>query len=132
MNEMIRHLIALRQWLRYWQAAFAALWALGLAVLAYASLAPQLAPPTGIGGVELRLDKFIHLGVYMCFAVWPWIIGSDVRRAWLATAIVTVLSVALEIGQAYVPGRTCSWDDLAANALGVALGIWLGRRIAAL
>ena len=130
--EMISGLIALRQFLRYWQPPFAALWATGLAFLGYASLAPQLAPPTGIAGVELRLDTFIHVGVYLCFAAWPWIIGNDVRRAWLATAIVAILSVAFEIGQAYVPGRSASWDDLAANALGVVLGVWLGRRIAAL
>ena len=127
-----KFLIFMRDLARRFRSQMEILWAIALVALGYASLAPQLAPPTGIAGIELELDKAIHLGVYICYAACPWVIGNSMRRAWLSTALVAVLSLAFEIGQAFVPGRTCSWDDLVANALGVMLGVVIGRKIAAL
>ena len=63
-----KFLIFMRDLARRFRSQMEILWAIALVALGYASLAPQLAPPTGIAGIELELDKAIHLGVYICYA----------------------------------------------------------------
>jgi len=127
-----RTILALRDWARRWPRPLWSLWGIGLVVLGWGSLSPSMAPPTGIGGIELNLDKFIHLGAYAPFSAFAWIMGQPPKRAWLFSLFMFALGMAYEGGQAYVPGRSASWDDLAANALGVALGVLIGRKIAAM
>ena len=43
--------------------------------------------------------------------------------------MILLAAVAGEAAQAFVPGRTVSLLDLAANAAGIALGLWLGRTL---
>jgi VanZ family protein len=44
-----------------------------------------------------------------------------------AALSMIILGVLLEIGQYFIPGRTFSLMDIAANSLGVILGIILGH-----
>lgn len=61
-------------------------------------------------------DKVAH---FLEFAV----LGVLSRRLWPYTAPLTVL---LEVFQLFVPGRTFSPGDLAANLIGFAAGVLLG------
>jgi VanZ family protein len=110
---------------------FLALWIAGLAALAPLSLLPQTVPPTAIDGVELSLDKLFHLIAYGGLAGLATLVFADRRRRWVALAIVLLTGLGYEIGQRFVPGRSFGWDDLTANAVGVALGAIVGRWIAA-
>jgi VanZ family protein len=61
------------------------------------------------------------------------LIAMDERRAgrpWLrAGAIALALSSAIEIAQAFLPGRFASLWDIAFNTLGGALGAWMAARL---
>jgi len=82
------------------------------------------AQPYAIGLIPPPWDKFAHLTV---FAVLAAAIGyaSGLRGArmwWLAFAGAVLVGAADEWHQASLPGRAAGWDDLAADAIGAALG----------
>lgn len=107
------------------------LWIAGLVALAPLSLLPQTTPPTGIAGVELSLDKLFHFIAYGGLAGLAMLVFDAARKRGWAVALTFVASLAYEIGQHFVPGRSFGWDDLGANAIGVVIGValgWLVRR----
>ena len=108
---------------------FMLVWLGGLIALAPLSLLPGTAPPTGIGDVDLSLDKVFHIIAYGGLTGIPML--ALVRRDWLAAAVAMMLVAAFgyEIGQGYVPGRSFGYDDLIANIGGVGLGVVLGAWI---
>jgi VanZ family protein len=96
------------------------LWIRSLGALAWASLSPRLAPPG-----EHHLDKLIHLVVYALLALPPAL--ALARRAALGCGLaLTLLGIAIEIAQGYVPGRQGSPADALVNLAGVALGLVAG------
>lgn len=121
----------LRDLVARYSTFFMLIWLGGLIALAPLSLLPGTAPPTGIGNVELSLDKFFHVIAYGGLTGIPML--ALARRDWLliAVAIVMIAAFGYEIGQGYVPGRSFGYDDLLANiggvALGMALGAWIQR-----
>ena len=127
---MLRAIVGLRDLVAGHPLAFMVLWWVGLVALAPLSLLPSTAPPTGIGGVELSLDKLLHVVAYGGLAGIPMLAVADFRRR--ATAVGAVM--AYEIGQEFAPGRSFGYGDLAANLAGVALGVgagWLARKLPA-
>jgi len=123
--------VLLRDLARRYSALFMLVWLGGLIALAPLSLLPGTAPPTGIGDVELSLDKFFHVFAYGGLTSIPML--ALARRDWLSAAVAIMLIAAFgyEIGQGFVPGRSFGYDDLIANiggvAVGVALGVWIRR-----
>lgn len=101
-------------------AAYAAL----VFVLSVMPTGPSVAPP--------HLDKLIHLCKYLLFA---WLLMRAIRAtrmtepeyglwAWI---YATSYGLLMEMVQAMIPWRSADWLDAAANAVGAALGVWLGR-----
>jgi len=79
------------------------------------------------------LDKTVHLGEYLVFA---WLLIQAIRvsalreREYLLLAWIyaTSYGMLLEVIQGLVPWRTADLADAAANAVGAALGAWIGTR----
>lgn len=123
-------------------------WALALALTAYsAALAVgSLSPvtrnsPLAGGPVRQALNNLLHVPAYAVLAcLWFLTVrqlrpGATLKRAYLAAATAALAyGGAMELGQNFVRGRTCSFDDFLLNALGVTLAamvLWAwGRRAA--
>ena len=81
-----------------------------------------------------HLDKVVHLCQYWLFA---WLLVQAIRTArlkeWeylvLAWIYATSYGLLVEVIQGFLPWRSADLVDAAANALGAALGVWIGRRI---
>ena len=81
-----------------------------------------------------HLDKAVHAGEYLIFA---WLLVGALRAAQLtereygrlAWMYATSYGLLIEVIQGFIPWRSMDLWDAAANALGAALGVWLGRRI---
>ena len=100
--------------------------------------------PVGAEPSVPYLDKVVHLCEYLLFA---WLLvqalpptllvgGQAVslsrveRETYLLWAWIYATSYGLliELIQAMIPWRSADLADAAANALGAALGVWIGRR----
>jgi VanZ family protein len=94
-------------------------WRIGLmiCVLAVCWLALTPSAPTGI---DLGWDKANHA---TAFAVLTWSAHLGWRRR-RPTGALTLLGFGalIELVQRFVPGRSCDWHDLLADAVGIALG----------
>ena len=105
------------------------------AVAAYAILVFILSVvPVDLGPAAPRhLDKVAHLCEYLVFA---WILLQAIRATHLhehddllwAWSYATSYGVLMEIIQMMVPWRSAELADALANAVGAALGVWLGQR----
>ena len=81
-----------------------------------------------------HLDKVAHLCEYLLFA---WLLVQAIRvsrmpereyRLW-AWLYATSYGLLIELLQAMLPWRSGDWVDAVMNAIGAAVGVWLGRRI---
>jgi VanZ family protein len=117
--------VAVKSWAaRDWrQRAF--LVALGSVTVGIGWLALSPAPPPS---VDTGWDKLNHL---LAFAVFTFIAqGASGRPGRPSLATVTsafLYGVLIEAVQAWVPGRSSDWQDLLANASGIAVGCGLAR-----
>lgn len=98
------------------------LWGISICIVIYYSLVPGVEWPIDFWNV----DKVYHAAAYFWLASLS-MTGFSVRRALPAALSMIILGVLLEIAQYFIPGRTFSLMDIAANSLGVILGIILGR-----
>ncbi|PKQ06175.1 MAG: hypothetical protein CVT72_07440 [Alphaproteobacteria bacterium HGW-Alphaproteobacteria-11] len=103
---------------------------LGLAVLA-GSLLPDLGPSS----LKIPLphaDKLVHFLAWALLAAFaPPLLVRFASRAAAASGLF-LLSGALELAQAFLPPRSASFGDLAANGLGIAAGTAAGLLVAML
>lgn len=110
------------------------IWSSGVAayavLLAVGSLAPvPFDEPLSLG----HLDKVIHLCEYWVLA---WLLirtiprdgGGGVSHRMEVWMLAVGYGGLLEIAQTLIPWRSGDVADLAANALGAALGLWIGPR----
>jgi VanZ family protein len=99
-------------------------WLVALAVLVVAVLVLALSPddvPLPSSG----WDKLDHAAAFAALAT----CGMFAFRGRHAVAIRTTLGLlalggAIELAQTQVPGRSADWHDLAADAVGIALGLF--------
>jgi VanZ family protein len=124
-------LVLLREVVAGHPAIFMAIWVAGLLALAPLSLLPGTAPPVGVWDIDLSFDKILHVIAYGGAAGIPMLALASVRWRAAGVSIALLASLAYEIGQSFVPGRSFGYDDLLANlggvALGVMLGVWIRR-----
>lgn len=99
-----------------------------LALLAAVALPVGLfyggAQPYAVGLIPPPWDKFAHLAVFAVLAAATGY-ASGLRGArmwWLGFALAVLVGAADEWHQSTLPGRAAGWDDLAADAIGAALG----------
>jgi VanZ family protein len=108
-----------------WSRIIFIVWCISIVAVIYLSLIPQ---------VELPVDFWNADKAYHC-AAYAWLSGLamlsfPVRRFALSSALfMIILGILLEIGQHFIPGRSFSVLDMAANSLGVILGIFSAKYI---
>ncbi|WP_310734357.1 VanZ family protein [Ideonella livida] len=95
----------------------------GLLVLALAGGYVFALLPPGPPGPDWfwQADKVRHAAAFVAF----WWMAR--RCGWPAPRVLAVLlayGVAIEVGQAFTPGRDPSLGDVLADAVGLALGVW--------
>jgi VanZ family protein len=93
---------------------------LGVGLTIYLSLTPS--PPTL--DVE-QGDKFQHLFGYGLLMVWFAQLAVEPRQRWLTAGLLVALGVGLECAQSFTTWRTFSFLDMAANTVGVGIGLLL-------
>lgn len=106
-----------------WQKLALTLWIAGVAGTATFSLLPKFAPPG-----EYGLDKMIHAATYAALALLAHIAFQQRRNAVTAALFAIPLGCAIEVAQAFVPGRYGDIWDAVANSAGAVLGVALGVR----
>jgi len=70
------------------------------------------------------IDLLVHITI---FGLWATAAMWESGRPWTVWLWGLALAIATETIQILIPGRGFSWWDLVFDALGVALGIALGR-----
>jgi VanZ family protein len=109
--------------------SLARLW---LPVVAWAALifafssVPDLG--TGLGGWDLVLRKFAHAAE---FAVLGALLARATDRAGLALVLGVLYAVSDEVHQSLVPDRLGSPVDVAIDAVGVAVGVFVWQSVCA-
>jgi len=97
-----------------------------LAYATYGSLTPY--PP---GAMEVVSDKFIHTAGYFLFYLSADLAFVPDRRRLRKVFLLFAYSVLIEAGQYFIPSRSFSLLDMAANLIGLLLGLaactWLHR-----
>lgn len=120
-----------------WRRAFGSPLALALTVavvIAIGLLCPMPATPQTVrmpGGFRLPVDKTFHVILFFA-AGWSWKraleAASRARPRLFAFVLATIYAGALEVAQSvFTTTRSAKWGDLAAGALGAALGVALAR-----
>ena len=113
----------------YHRGVTRALWAWG-PVVAWAGLIfglssiPDLG--TGLGGWDLALRKLAHAAEY---AVLGLLLLRALGRELPALLAGVAYAVTDELHQHFVPGRQAAVYDVAVDALGVLVGLYVGRRL---
>jgi VanZ family protein len=115
---------------RYW-------WALGgllLAAIATLSLLPIHGPDLGLP----QGDKWQHAFAYLVLtSYFGQLVASGWRNRFVLVLGLLGYGIGIELAQSFTPARQAELADLAANALGIALGLVLlvtpaGRTLAAI
>ena len=102
------------RWLRF-------AWIAGIAAFLAVSVMPLSRSP--LPGVEMG-DKIAHFGDFFVLALFPVVTGAvRVRTVFL---VLLVLAITSESLQALVPFRSCEVADLAADVMGLLLGLVIG------
>jgi VanZ family protein len=97
-------------------------WLAAIAAVVVMSLRPEPEMPMPFD----EADKVYHFAGYAVLAFLPFL----AFRGWAALCAASsmiVLGAALELGQSFVPGRSASLADIAANTAGVLMGIALAK-----
>ena len=93
--------------------------------VSYLALTPS--PPKG---VDLGWDKLNHASAFAALALAA-CLGWPEMRYGKAPMLAALLAYggAIEIIQLFVPGRSCEWGDLLADAVGISLGALLAAGV---
>jgi VanZ family protein len=88
--------------------------------------------PASEAGMTVGWDKVDHLAAFGALAcVGVIALHGKARGRWWLVAGLLGLGALIEIVQLYVPGRSSEWQDLAADALGIAAGLLIGTALTA-
>jgi VanZ family protein len=98
-----------------WRVLFVAL-ALSITWLAFAPRPPE--------SIDTGWDKLNHLCAFASLALTGYFCRPASRAWWLVTlAALFAFGSAIEIVQSWLPFRRGEWEDLAADSLGIAVGL---------
>lgn len=113
--RLVQRLASLALARRHWQVALVVL----TGVICFLALTPT--PPQE---VSLGWDKANHALAFVALTVAGCFGFRGVRHGILWVSLgVFALGGLIEIVQLFVPGRSCDWHDLLADAVGIGLGV---------
>lgn len=109
--------------MRFWRTA-AYTWTLLIAVLCWMPRAVVSRAGGESGFMIPNLDKVIHSGLFLVFAI-LWMKASPTPKRWIAVlAAGLVLAIVTEVGQTCpLVNRDCGLDDGLFDMLGVVVGV---------
>lgn len=107
--------------LRRFRASYPALCGMALVAVTAAALVPDFGPPG-----QYHFDKAAHALAYAGLTFLSMRLARGPLQAGLVVLALGLLSGATEFAQQIVPGRYFSYGDLAANAVGLAIGAAVG------
>jgi VanZ family protein len=97
--------------------------ALLLVIVSYLALSP--APPHVL---DTGWDKLNHVSAFVALAFAAWLgFAKSQRNQRLGMLALLAYGGAIELIQLFVPGRSCEWGDLLADAIGISLGVLLAK-----
>jgi len=79
--------------------------------------------------VSARIDEYVHALAFAGLSVLALLAFRQTKNAALALASVLIVGLASEAAQFFIPGRSASFEDVAANLTGMAAGLVLGMAI---
>lgn len=111
------------------QRLFILLWCVGFLFQALLSVLPIVLPLTNSSFIPgLHMDKLLHALAFLILgSLTPLAYRKGVALA-MGGALLGLLALGTEYGQQLVPWRTFSFADMIADFVGLAPGLWLGRR----
>ena len=94
----------------------------GLLAVTYASLSASTSPPGGAIGI-LQIDQLLHVCAYALLGLTAcgWLGFRPAVMRYLG--LLALYSGFLELAQTTIPGRSGSWGDFLANAVGLFLSL---------
>jgi VanZ family protein len=106
---------------RLWQTLLLAL----LFSITWLALSPAPPPAASVGWDKANhLLAFAALGFAGVWALWP----QPRHWGWLVLALLAY-GLGIEIAQSFLPPRQADWHDVAADGLGIALGLLTARSV---
>lgn len=97
-----------------------------MAVLLLASLPAKIIPGEP-SPFKQMLHNSLHIPAYAVLTFLIWKSLGD-RHLWGAAIAAFAYGLFNECVQMFVPGRTASWGDVARNALGCLIALWVLRK----
>lgn len=101
------------------------LWIISVLTVIYGSLTPKFEFPYTFD----YADKVYHMLSYLWLSALPFFAFTRIEAVLTGALAMIPLGIGLEFVQAYVPGRSFSVLDMAADCMGVLLGMWLAPRV---
>lgn len=89
----------------------------------------SLVPVQGALAVDIW-DKAQHAGAYLYLTLLTWGAATPHRLSWRHALLLMAYGLCIEGAQAFLPWRSFSFLDMAANASGIALGAAMTNTIA--
>jgi VanZ family protein len=102
---------------------FRTLWLAALVLVVVGSLLPDSATPAVLHRLN---DKLLHAAAYLVLGLIP-ALHEKWSSALLQGGAAIGVGVLMECGQLLSPGRSCDPRDMVADAVGVLVGLGLGR-----
>lgn len=100
----------------------------GLPLLGYALFIGYISTLPSAEMPDLNVwDKLQHFSAYLLFVILTWPLMLQRQHLYLAAIIICAYGGALELAQAYSPGRYASTLDFIANSVGAFSGVLLLR-----
>ena len=94
-------------------------WLGSVGLVLYGSLSPNLSLNTPVQ----NSDKVMHILAYAWLAFWPKARFAALYNPLILGLGLILFGLGIEVGQILIPGRMFSLADIAANTLGITMGL---------
>ncbi len=99
-----------------------ALWFFLFGATLFGSLSTSVGPPA----LFPHADKLFHFGSWGALSALAFLVYARRYNRLAIPSALLVAGAGIEVAQSFIPGRSGSYEDLAANAAGIAIGSLVG------